>query len=76
MRGVQNITGGPVRITVHLGSDGGDALAESMRRHDSNITSTVNTALVRNNFFEEQVAAGRSILIENENGELERVHLL
>jgi hypothetical protein len=64
------------RITVNLGVKAAAALERSMDRGGEGKTGVVETALVRNDFFEEVIESGRGILIENSNGELERIHLL
>ena len=64
------------RITVNLTDQAELAMRETMARTGRTITEAVSAAMIRANFFEDQIARGKGILIEDENGELERIHLL
>jgi hypothetical protein len=64
------------RITVNLTDQADVARQEMMARNGRTITEVVSAALIRANFFEAQIEAGKGILVEDGNGELERIHLL
>jgi len=64
------------RITVNLTDAAEAAMRETMARTGRTITEAVSMAMIRANFFEDQIARGKGILVEDKNGELERIHLL
>jgi len=62
------------RITVNLSDDALAALERAIERKQRKKTGIVNQALIRNDFFEEHMPRG--VYIVNEDGEMERIHLL
>jgi hypothetical protein len=77
MSSIHTVTNGMAnRITVNLSDAASEAMERSTARGRRGKTEVVNVAVIRNDFFEDVIASGKSILLENQDGELERVHLL
>jgi len=62
-----------VRLTALLSSDVVDALKELAKRRGTTMTEVIRSAISTENFFDEIMAKGGEVLVENARGEIRKL---